>query len=224
MIRWNNTAHVKSLFSYDYSKSFNSDLNIYTPLQAYLDPHMTSWHPLCSAQYLEIMLFLSGYLLSSQGDRMMMGNSVEGRFPFLDYRLIEFAAQIPPEYKMMGLNEKHILKRAYRDLIPQKIIDRTKKPYRAPINQCFLEDNFASSLLKENKIKDYGIFNPESVQRLVCKMRERKGQLSERENMAVVAIASTQLLHHHFVERNWKSMTSSITNGGKTPVVNSMQS
>lgn len=212
LIRWNNTSQVKSLFSSKISDHFNNDANIHNPLQQYLAPDLNSLHPLNSAQYLEIMLFLSGYLLSSQGDRMMMGNSVEGRFPFLDYRLIEFAATIPPEYKLMGLSEKHILKRAYRDVLPSRITNRVKKPYRAPINQCFMENNFASSLLTEEKIKQYGYFNPDAVQRLTRKMVERNGQLSERENMAVVAVASTQLLHHHFVERDWKATAASLSN------------
>jgi asparagine synthase (glutamine-hydrolysing) len=212
VIRWNNTAQVKSLFSSSITSSFDAEKNIYSPLRTYLDPDFAALHPLCSAQYLEIMIFLSGYLLSSQGDRMMMGNSVEGRFPFLDYRLIEFAATIPPEYKLMGLNEKHILKQAYTDVVPPRIRNRTKKPYRAPINQCFMEDNFAASLLTEEKIKSYGYFNTDVVSRLTKKMKERNGQLSERENMAVVAVTSTQLLHHHFIERDWNATAKSFNN------------
>jgi len=48
---------------------------------------------------------MTGYLLAAQGDRVAMANSVEGRYPFLDYRVIEFAATLPPDYKMHGLNE-----------------------------------------------------------------------------------------------------------------------
>ena len=70
------------------------------------------WHPLHQAQYLEASLLLPGYILASQGDRMSMANAVEGRFPFLDHRLVEFAARIPTGMKLRGLDEKHILKRA----------------------------------------------------------------------------------------------------------------
>lgn len=209
LIRWNNTAQIKSIFNKSYSDQFNAQVNIYDQLKTYLDPNSNDWHNLCSAQYLEIMLFLSGYLLSSQGDRMMMGNSIEGRFPFLDYRIIEFAATIPPQYKLLGLNEKHILKRAYRDLIPKRILIRTKKPYRAPISQCFMENNFASSLLSPDSIHEFGYFDPNLVQKLSEKMRSRKGELSERENMAIVAIVSTQLLHHHFIKRDWAKTSQS---------------
>src|SRR5690606_25513880 len=60
------------------------------------------WHPLHQAQYLETRFLLPGYILSSQGDRMAMAHGIEGRFPFLDYRLVEFAAALPPEMKLKG--------------------------------------------------------------------------------------------------------------------------
>ena len=69
-------------------------------------PTARRWHPLCRAQYLEMTLFMSCYLLNSQGDRMMMGHSVEGRVPFLDHRLIELAARIPPKFKLRGLDRE----------------------------------------------------------------------------------------------------------------------
>ena len=68
------------------------------------------WDLLSKAQWLESTLFLSGYLLSSQGDRMSMAHSVEGRYPFLDHRLIEFASDLPSNLKIKGLNEKYVLK------------------------------------------------------------------------------------------------------------------
>ena len=53
---------------------------------------------------------------------MAMAHSVEGRFPFLDYRVAEFAATLPPRLKMHGLNEKYLLKRAFRDVVPQQVV------------------------------------------------------------------------------------------------------
>ncbi len=65
-----------------------------------------------AAQYLESKTLLANYLLSSQGDRMAMAHSIEGRFPFLDHRLVEFACTIPVSLRMKVLNEKNILKKA----------------------------------------------------------------------------------------------------------------
>ena len=74
--------------------------------------------PLGRAQYLEVKTFLQGYLLHSQGDRMLMAHSVEGRFPFLDHRIVEFAARLPDRLRLRVLREKYLLRRAVAPLLP----------------------------------------------------------------------------------------------------------
>jgi asparagine synthase (glutamine-hydrolysing) len=136
---------------------------------------------------------------------MMMGNSVEGRFPFLDYRLIEFANTIPPDLKMKVLDEKYILKQTFASILPSSIIKRDKQPYRAPIYQSFIDfkNNLPQSFLQPEVLKAYGYFNLEAVERLVNKALKAKGKpLSAREDMAMVGIMSLQLLHHHFLEKS----------------------
>jgi len=202
LIRWSNTASIKRLFNEFFLASFNED-RILQDLQDYVDPDIARWHPLCRAQYLEMTLFMSGYLLSSQGDRMMMGHSVEGRFPFLDHRVIEFANRIPPKYKIKVLDEKYILKKAYEDFLPATIVKREKQPYRAPISQCFKEDNdsLAASMLSADTIARYAYFDPGSVEGLKKKFRQSGGRvMGARDDMALVGIVSLQLLHHHFME------------------------
>ena len=63
---------------------------------------------------------LSGYLLSSQGDRMLMAHSVEGRFPFLDADVVALADSLPASYKLRVLDEKHVLKRAAAGSSPER--------------------------------------------------------------------------------------------------------
>lgn len=201
-IRWHNTGQIRRYLMPELQSQFDEDRDIMQPLAEYLDPDLMRWHPLCRAQYLETMIFMSGYLLSSQGDRMMMGNAVEGRFPFLDHRIIEFAATVPPRYKLNILREKHLLKETFGDLVPQDILARAKQPYRAPINQCFsgMLDNLGTRVFGEEAVKKSGYFDPRAARMLKTKMERSAGVLSERENMAVVGIVSTQLLHHHFVD------------------------
>ena len=74
---------------------------------------------------------------------MAMAHAVEGRFPFLDHRLVEFAATIPPRLRLKGMDEKYILKRAVADLLPAEVLARTKRPYRAPIRNAFLRAELA---------------------------------------------------------------------------------
>jgi asparagine synthase (glutamine-hydrolysing) len=202
MIRWRNTAQIKQLFTSNSKESFNED-RIFQELDAYIDPDIMRWHPLCRAQYLEATLFMSGYLLSSQGDRMMMGHSIEGRFPFLDHNVIEFANTIPPKYKLKILNEKYILKKTYESILPESIIKRYKQPYRAPISQCFSgRNNTASQMLSKDAIEKGGYFNPARVDAITKKLSQSSGKaLSEREDMSLVGIISMQLLHHHFIEK-----------------------
>ena len=202
LIRWENTSTINNYLNSDLHRT--EEFDYADQLGGYLDPEMNNWHPLSRAQYLEMRLFMAGYLLSSQGDRMMMGNSIEGRFPYLDHRVVEFASTIPPYLKIRGLNEKYILKKTYQDLIPLGIIDRNKQPYRAPIAPCFIGnqvDPVYKYLLSENKVKEYGYFDSSKIDRLFQKIVRFQGaNISARDDMAVVAIISTQLLHYHFIE------------------------
>src|SRR5204863_917531 len=92
----------------------------------YYPPVFSRWGPLERSQYLEITIFLSQYLLSSQGDRMAMAHSVEGRFPFLDYPLIAFCNSLPAKLKLKGLREKFILKKVAHGRLPGEILTRPK--------------------------------------------------------------------------------------------------
>ena len=58
-------------------------------------------------QFLEFKTLLPNYLLSSQGDRMSMANSIEGRYPFLDHRVVEYFYNLPEEFKLNNFNEKY---------------------------------------------------------------------------------------------------------------------
>lgn len=156
------------------------------------------WHPVSRAQWIEVQTLLSGYLLASQGDRMLMAHSVEGRFPFLDPVFIDKAAAIPPRYKVMGLDEKYVLKYAFRDVVPEEILRRPKQPYRAPDAASFFGSgglDWVDDILSEESVKASGLFNPQAVSQLAAKCRRRAGQgMSNFDNMAVTALLSTLLL------------------------------
>jgi asparagine synthase (glutamine-hydrolysing) len=203
MLRWENTAMLKTFFAEDFKtkmSSLNSFIERYISM---LPDDYMSWHPLSRAQYTEINLFLSNYLLSSQGDRMAMANSIEGRYPFLDHRVIEFAAKIPTRLRMNGLTEKYILKECARGYIPAELIDRPKQPYRAPISECFFGNDspaYVDEMLSEDSIRKNGYFDTKKVSNLIDKCQRQDGSLlSERENMAIVGILSTQLLDYQFI-------------------------
>jgi len=212
MIRWDNTARLQGFFSKELHSTL-APLNDSTtqPLKNFLNRFTSSlpadfmsWDPLSRAQYTETTMLLSNYLLSSQGDRMAMAHAVEGRYPFLDYRVVEFASKVPPTYRLMGLKDKFVLREAAQDVIPPELANRPKHPYRAPISRCFFGDltlPYVEELLSEGSIKEKGYFHPTKVTRLVEKVRRQDGQLlSERENMGLIGILSTQLMDEMFIK------------------------
>lgn len=204
LVRWQNTSQLKNFFLPGVIPQ-GADLDAFVGrISDQLPAAFARWSPLSKAQYLESTLFMSNYLLSSQGDRMAMANSIEGRFPFLDYRVVELAARMPAKLRLNGLTEKFILKQIARTQVPSQLIERSKQPYRAPISRCFMcaqPPEYVAEMLCETALKRAGYFDPVKVQRLAAKCRQQDGRLvSERENMALVAILSTQLLDHQFIQ------------------------
>ena len=196
-LRWRSTARLRAFLTDAYQ------LPDYDPVEeliAAMDGALTPLSPLAQAQLLEVSTFMSPYLLSSQGDRVLSAHAVEGRFPFLDHRVIEFAAQLPPRLKLRGLCEKYILKESARGFLPPEIIARRKQPYRAPIHRAFLErrPGYLEATLSPHALDAAGVLKAEPVGRLLSK-HERTGHLSEFEDMALVGALSTQLMHEQFV-------------------------
>ena len=127
IVRWSNNSRLKNFFADDFSKSIG-DYNCFDDLRTMLPNDFENWDYIFKAQYLEIITFMSGYLLSSQGDRMAMANSVELRVPYLDHRIIEYMASVPSNLKIRGLNEKYLLKKMYKNILPKEIVYRAKNP------------------------------------------------------------------------------------------------
>jgi asparagine synthase (glutamine-hydrolysing) len=161
-----------------------------------------TWGPLQQAQYLEASIFMSGYLLSSQGDRVAMAHSVEGRYPFLDPRVIEFCNKLPATAKLPVLREKQLLRNAFRDWLPPDIGQRRKRPYRAPIHRCFAGAEappYVAEIMSETALASSGCFKPGPAARLFDAVRHGR-QIGETDEMALVGILSTELLRQQFVE------------------------
>ena len=203
LLRWHNTSRIKNYFSED----LKSETGNYDPMQEVennLETAFARWGDLSKSQYLEATIFMSGYLLSSQGDRMAMANSVEGRYPFLDHRVIEFGASLPDDFKLHGLNEKYILKEMMKGKIPESILKRSKQAYRAPINTSFFGENspkYVNDLLSETSLKSFNLFDSEKVIKLIDKFKTGRN-ISEVDNMAIAGILSTQIINHLFINNS----------------------
>jgi asparagine synthase (glutamine-hydrolysing) len=216
LLRWNNSNHIKKHFS----DQIKSELNGYSPLENLeekLPEGFDKWDYLEKSQWLETSIFMSGYLLSSQGDRMAMANSVEGRYPFLDYRVIEYCNKLPGDFKLNGLNEKYLLKKLMQNKIPDSIIKRSKQAYRAPVKSVFFLKNppeYLREILTPEIFRKAGIFDFNSISNLLQKI-EKTGNSSEVEDMVLAAVISTHILYNQFIERENKDLQSGKLNNLK---------
>jgi len=201
LVRWENTSRLKTFFSDELRNQLDS-YNAYEEVTDRLPASYPQWDGLAKAQYLEMSIFLSNYLLSSQGDRVAMANSVEIRLPYLDPNVIEFMGKVPARWKILGLNEKHLLKKSFSRLLPRQVIDRPKHPYRAPVVQTLLHDNAdgaANEMLSEEALRRTGLFDPAKVAKLLRKLRTT-GRAGEMDGMALVGILSSQIVYRQFIE------------------------
>jgi asparagine synthase (glutamine-hydrolysing) len=207
--RWMMTNRLLKLLTPEFRRRIDSEHPI--SRLADLAPRPDArWASLSRDQYVEAHTLLTGYLLHAQGDSVAMAASVEGRYPFLDHRLIEFAGRLPARWKIRGLREKYILRRAVGGWLPPRIAGRTKQPYRAPDSASFFPGgrplDFVDEALSEARVRDAGYFEPRAVTQLTEKCRAGAA-IGFSDNIAFVTVLTTQLLHQQFVQDDGRQWT-----------------
>ena len=116
----------------------------------------------------DIMTYLPNDLLVKV-DIATMAVSLEARSPFLDHKVIEFAASLPEKYKLRGLTTKYLLKQILKKLLPQENLDRRKMGFGVPIGHWFrggLQSFLRDTILSEKALKR-DLFKPEAVKQMV---------------------------------------------------------
>lgn len=203
--RFFNGSRVCGMLSPDLITEANQHGRSDERLLATLPEEYRQFGALGRAQYLEIVTFFRSYLLHAQGDRMLMANSVEGRFPFLDHRVAEFAAMLPENLRLNVLRDKYALRKFAAGILPSAAANRPKQPYRAPILRAFIGEgapDYVGDLLSDAAVRKAGLLNPVSVDRLVAKCRRSVTTgVGEMDEMALVGSISMMLLQREFVER-----------------------
>ena len=202
LVTWGNTGKAKKFFSKELREAL-TEYDAVETFKATLPADFGGWHALAKAQYIEMTLLLAGYLLASQGDRMAMAHAVEGRFPYLDHRVIELAAAIPPDVKLRALQEKRLLKKSFAGYVPATVRRRSKKAYRAPSIESFFKDGrplpYVAEALSPARLREVGCFDADLVDKLIRKYLTRGRVMGEVDNMAFVGLLSLQLLHGQLV-------------------------
>jgi asparagine synthase (glutamine-hydrolysing) len=177
---------------------------------------MRRWDPMNRTLYLSSRIFMSNHLLSSRGDRALMANSVEGRYPFLDRQVQEFMAAVPPGLKRRWRTDKYLLRKAMARRLPAEVIRRHKKPFLAPFGTPFVGTDATDEireLLTPRKLSEFGYFDPAKVQRIVADLTAMKSEMSQDPGetmrpgpqhihrtllgMALTFVVSTQILEDH---------------------------
>lgn len=192
-LRWSTTARNKTFFS----KSLQNTIGKYNPieeLQGMLPENFNNWDYFSKAQYLEMKVFMSTYLLSSQGDRPAMAHSLEIRVPYLDHRLLDFMARVPTKWKIRGLNEKYLLKQVYSEMLPEVIRTRPKQPYRSPITT----DLLSRKVFHFQNMEPF--FNTQLLHKYFKKF-DGLASLSEGDMMLLAGVVSTALLRERFLSQ-----------------------
>lgn len=201
--RWDSAQSIIRLLD----ANLQARLTGYDPaagLLSRLPPEAATWDCVSRAQWLEFSTLLPGYVLSSQGDRMLMANSVEGRFPFLDRSCIDLANSFPSRHKLLGLDEKHILKREFADLLPESIVRRPKQPYRAPDASSFFGQDRAAwlaELCSGQELRSAAVFDESITGAFLDKCLAAGGRgMSNTDNMRALAVISVQWLYRLFIK------------------------
>lgn len=125
-------------------------------------------HPQHQRSYLDLKLRLADHLVGDHGDRMLLANAVEGRFPFLDVEVADLARRLPPDLALRGLTEKYILKEVGRAYLPEEIVDREKFAFNAPGSAYLLSRkiDWIEKMLAPETIRRQGYFDPAAVEAL----------------------------------------------------------
>lgn len=117
--------------------------------------------------YADVQMLLPSDMLHKV-DSMSMANALEVRVPLLDYRIVDFAFSLPPEYKINGKMKKRLLQDAVRPLLPPELYNRPKHGFDVPLAKGFRRElrTWVEELLREDFIEAQGIFQTTYIRQL----------------------------------------------------------
>lgn len=162
--------------------------------------------PLEKMLYVDTKIWLPDDLLI-KADRMTMANSIELRVPFLDHKVLEFAARLPRKQKIRGWKMKYLLKKAMAKHIPKEILDRRKVGFPNPSVSWLAHDlkDMVSDILLDSKSISRGYFRKEEVAALI----ERNSR-SRRYTGEIFSLVVLELWHRAFVDSREGSCTTAL--------------
>ena len=118
--------------------------------------------------YCDLKTYLPEDILSVT-DRMSMYHSLEVRVPFVDHKLLEFCATIPPELKMKWFKKKYLLKKAVKPILPKEVINHRKQGFVGPMAQWLKKDlkTYVFDILSEKNLKRHNLINYPTIKKML---------------------------------------------------------
>jgi asparagine synthase (glutamine-hydrolysing) len=184
-----------TVYASDFEPSVNRELSL-EPLRR-LHANVQGRNTLDAMLYIDTKTWLPDDLLI-KADKMTMANSVELRVPLLDHVLLEFAASLPPNFKLRGLSSKYILKKALSKNIPRAIRNRKKAGFPVPYRSWLQHDlkDLVWGVLTDRKTINRGYFRREAIEALL--EANSNGRDYSKE---IFALLSLELWQRAFLEQ-----------------------
>lgn len=175
-----------------------------------IKPSLVDRHSINQSLYIETKTRLVDWILW-KSDRLSMAHSVEVRVPFMDHKLVELAAQIPPDLKLNGMDEKYILKKIITPNLPQHPQHFKKRAFYTPIREWFFTKDkikFLDVYLSTQALKSTGYFNVENVRSYIGQIGACRAPSTADEyyrlmklEWGLMIVLSVQILHRLYVEK-----------------------
>jgi len=175
-----------------------------------MKPKLEGRHPLNQSLYIETKTRLPGWILW-KSDRLSMAHSVEVRVPFMDHKLVEFTADVPPWYKLNGMDEKYLLRKIMMPNFPEHPQSFKKRAFYTPIKEWFFTTEKVSTLdqyLSEASLEKVGIFDVDEVQQMLAEITSLPAPRTNDDyyslmklEWGLMIVLTVQILHFLFVEK-----------------------
>ncbi|HET9193328.1 MAG TPA: asparagine synthase (glutamine-hydrolyzing) [Vicinamibacterales bacterium] len=146
--------------------------------------------------YTDVKTYLVELLMKQ--DQMSMSASIESRVPFLDHKLVEFAARLPERLKLRALTTKRVLREAMRGVLPERILARPKMGFPVPFAQWMRGSwqHVAEDVLLDRRTRERGLFNAPAVAALLA----AHGQGLRNGGDAIWALLNLELWYRTFID------------------------
>ena len=189
--------HLGTLYSSDFAQTIDREHSL-EPVRK-LQSHVRGQNTLDAMLYIDTKTWLPDDLLI-KADKMTMANSIELRVPLLDHRVLEFAASLPPSYKLKGFTPKYILKKAMAQKIPKEILSRKKAGFPVPYEGWLRNDmkKVVWDVLTDRRTIERGYFRKESVEEML-----RANSHGANYSKEIFSLLNLELWQRTFLEREY---------------------